>query len=145
MEVIFMNTSQTEISEELCVKWINNCLKLLSEQKIIDLKKYEELTLVFQDPEAARALNLSYRSKDYPTDILSFAPIEESSLGELVVCPDVVTEQAQDQKWSFQEELNYMVLHGILHLLGYDHETNKEDEKIMFELQDRIYKLACEL
>lgn len=145
MEVIFINSSQTQISEKSCVSWVETCLKLLAEHQVFKANDYSELTLVFQDPEPAKALNLSFRNKGYATDILSFAPVEEGSLGELVVCPDVVVDQAKDQNWSFQEELNFMILHGILHLLGFDHETSKEDEKVMFELQDKIYKLACEV
>ena len=80
------------------------------------------------------------RGKAYATDVLSFAPAEPESLGELVICPEVVYEQSQRTGLSRREELAFMVLHGVLHLLGYDHETSKRDEAKMFALQEKIFK-----
>ena len=100
----------------------------------------EELVLVFVDEQGIRDLNLEFRNKDKPTDVLSFAPVEESCLGELIFCSQVITENAKDHKLSFEAELGYMCLHGILHLLGYEHETNEEEAKEMFRIQDSVFE-----
>ena len=98
-----------------------------------------ELTVVYLDPPAARQLNFQYRQKDYATDVLSFGDKSSDSLGELVICPQVLKKQAKDHGLSYQQELAYMILHGVLHLLGYDHETNERQAKLMFAIQDDIF------
>ena len=61
-------------------------------------------------------------------------------LGELVLCGEVVRSQAEDHQLSLQEELGYLLIHGLLHLLGYEHEKGGKKAKIMFELQDRLFE-----
>jgi len=75
---------------------------------------------------------------------LSF-PGDESqgSLGELILCPQVLKAQAKEHDFSFQEELGYMIIHGVLHLLGYDHEKTSHQAKKMFRLQDQIFDKLC--
>lgn len=107
--------------------------------KEIKLPKVEDLTVVFASPKDVAALNGKYRGKPKPTDVLSFSPIEPSSLGELVLCPKVIVQQAKDHQWSEFNEYSYMVLHGLLHLLGYDHEKDDKKAQQMYRLQDRIF------
>jgi probable rRNA maturation factor len=96
------------------------------------------LTIVFLDPKPARQINLEFRKKDYATDVLSFS--NEIGLGELIICPQVILRQAKEHKLSFRRELQYMVLHGILHLLGFDHEKSQKGAQAMFKLQDEIFE-----
>ena len=96
------------------------------------------MNVVFLDAGPARKLNLRYRRKNYATDVLSFMG-EDGELGELVICPSVVRRQAREHGLTFEEELSYMILHGWLHLLGYDHELGRREERLMFSLQDRIF------
>lgn len=97
------------------------------------------LTVVFLDTPAARRLNQRFRQRDYATDVLSFPGMEEGWLGELVICPKVIQRQAREHGISFKAELGYMLLHGVLHLLGYDHEGPKAEGLKMFRLQDKIF------
>ncbi len=101
--------------------------------------KGKELILVFLDTRDAKKLNSQFRGKDYATDVLSFDPIDPQSLGELVICPQVLKKQAKEHELSYNLELGYMVLHGVLHLLGFEHEDNEEDAAVMFKLQDEIF------
>ena len=121
--------------------WINSLLlelgKKLSEREKKQLKK--KLTIVFLDRMAAKKLNLQWCQKNYPTDILSFAAGGAKDLGELVLCPQVLKAQATDHAHSFQAELGYMLIHGVLHLLGYDHEKSKAEAARMFEIQDQLF------
>jgi len=96
-----------------------------------------ELVIVWLNPGPARILNQKYRRKNYATDVLSFTA--ETGLGELVMCPQVLKRQAREHGLSFRDELSYMILHGILHLLGFDHEGSKSQAAQMFALQDRIF------
>jgi probable rRNA maturation factor len=83
-----------------------------------------------------RTLNRKYRGKDKVTDVLSFA-YPGAPLGDLVICIPQVRRQAKSIGRVFKQELALMVVHGVLHLLGHDHETLKE-EKRMFRLQHDI-------
>ena len=90
-------------------------------------------------------LNKDYRGIDSPTDVISFAledgddfiNPEARSLGDIYISLDKAKEQAKEYNHSLLRELGFLSIHGLLHLLGYDH-MNKEDEKVMFEKQERI-------
>lgn len=89
-------------------------------------------------------MNKTYRGKGYATDILSFSSEDPRCLGDLVIASSVVRAQAKDHGLSFQEELGYMVLHGMLHLLGYDHEKSRAEARKMFKIQDDVFELLCQ-
>ncbi|MDZ4677863.1 MAG: rRNA maturation RNase YbeY [Oligoflexia bacterium] len=120
--------------------------KLFSQNKIIKKakphsKEQPYLSLVFLDTLAARKLNKKFRQKDYATDILSFASEEKGmGLGELVFCEPVLRRQAKEHRLSFKQEMDYLLIHGFLHLLGYDHEKSRKDEVKMMRLQDKLFK-----
>ncbi|MEQ1724252.1 MAG: rRNA maturation RNase YbeY [Pseudobdellovibrio sp.] len=103
------------------------------------LKQKKELTIVFLSSSEIKKINNQFRKKNKATDILSFAGMDEESLGELLLCTDVLKMQALSQKHSLKNEITYMLIHGLLHLLGYDHERSVKEEKIMFKLQDRCF------
>lgn len=98
------------------------------------------LTCVFVGASEIRRLNREFRHKDKPTDVLSFAPTEAGSLGELVFCLEVIERQAREHGLSSRDELTYMLIHGILHLLGYEHEKSDKAARLMYRLQDRIFE-----
>ena len=98
-----------------------------------------ELTIAFLDELNALALNKKYRERDYATDVLSFAG-EAPSLGELAICPAVISRQAREHGLTVRDELAYMIVHGLLHLLGYDHEKGGRAAARMLRLQDDIWE-----
>ena len=89
-----------------------------------------------------RALNQRYRHQTRVTDILSFgAPplfFAQGILGQLVVCPAVVREQALRLQHSAQAEMTVLLVHGLLHLLGFDHDADPQDAKKMAHWEDQI-------
>ena len=90
-----------------------------------------ELTIVLLGESAARALNRRYRGRDYATNILSFpyeAPPRSRSalLGDLVICPAVVAREARAQGKRTRDHYAHLTVHGTLHLLGYDHQHERE-------------------
>lgn len=101
--------------------------------------------IIIVDKEKIHELNRTYRGVDRPTDVISFAledddtspVIEVRSLGDIYICLEKAREQATDYGHSFLRELCFLSIHGLLHLLGYDH-MNKEEEKVMFSLQEEI-------
>jgi len=142
MEICPINQSITPMPKKHLTELITKYEQILSKKKVLKKGQFKELTIVFMNEKAAKELNKSFRKKNYATDILSFPPSEPGSLGELVLCPQVLKAQAKEQGWSFKKELSYMILHGMLHLFGYDHEKNKKEAQIMFELQDQVFALA---
>lgn len=125
-------------------RWVERIVRHLSKASLpreatSKLGQARELTLAFVSKKEMQRLNREFRSKDRPTDVLSFAPTDEDSLGELVLSLEVIRRQAAEHGLTLNEELGYMVLHGVLHLLGYDHERSKREAQRMFELQDKVF------
>lgn len=87
-----------------------------------------DVAVRFVDAEEGRALNRDYRHKDYATNVLSFVYDSEPAVsGDLVICLPVVLAEAAAQGKTAEAHFAHLVVHGMLHLLGYDHETGKED------------------
>ena len=84
----------------------------------------EELSIAFVDDDAMRELNRKFRRKNKTTDVLTFRG-DGPLLGEIVISVDQARRQAADEKHSLAAEVRYLILHGILHAMGYDHETDK--------------------
>jgi len=107
-----------------------------------------EVSIVFTDDPEIQELNASYRDKNYPTDVLSFSQLEDddevspgaTSLGDVVISIETAERQAEKDSISKDEELLQLLIHGILHLFGYDHENvSDEDAELMRELEERIF------
>jgi len=95
------------------------------------------VTIRFVSAREGRALNREFRGKDYATNVLSFVYDEAPVSGDLVICVPVVRREAKEQKKPFRAHLAHLVVHGMLHLQGYDHETGIEDAEIM-EQRERV-------
>lgn len=142
MKPTIINDSGMEISEETLLKWVKGITTELLKKKVLPLdKKEKELGIVFLNENDAKKLNWNYRCKDYPTDILSFDSEDPAAIGELVICPQVITRQAKEHGITVEEEFGYTILHGVLHLLGYDHEKSEENESIMMGIQDEVFEV----
>lgn len=103
------------------------------------------LSVVFVDNDEIKDINKTYRNIDKVTDVISFALedndeeiVGERILGDIFISIPKMKEQALEYNHSEKRELSFLCCHGLLHLLGYDHVNNKEEEKIMFDLQDEI-------
>jgi probable rRNA maturation factor len=91
-----------------------------------------QVTVRFVDADEGRSLNHDYRHKDYATNVLSFIyDTEPVVFGDLVICPEVVQREAAEQGKALDAHFAHMVVHGILHLHGYDHETGPADAAAM--------------
>ena len=91
-----------------------------------------ELSLAFVDPAEMEDLHRRFMGEPGPTDVLSFPMDESGLLGDVVVCPEVARSNAPD----YEAEMRLLVAHGVLHLLGYDHEE-EDERRVMWEKQDR--------
>ncbi|WP_414053581.1 rRNA maturation RNase YbeY [Macrococcus equi] len=125
---------------------IEKLLQFAAEQEGIE--EDAEVAVSFVDEEEIQTINKSYRNKDSVTDVISFA-LEEGEdedyempdaprvLGDIIICVKRAEEQAEDFGHSIERELGFLSVHGLLHLLGYDH-MNEVDEKKMFGRQNEI-------
>lgn len=97
--------------------------------------KPAEISLRLVDEDEGYTLNSQYRQKKYATNVLSFStdfPAEVTSplLGDLVLCASVVQREAKEQKKTLRHHYAHLTIHGVLHLLGYDHETEQDAEQM---------------
>jgi probable rRNA maturation factor len=117
-------------SEPDLARWALAALKAAQ-----DGREETELSIRIVDEAESRALNRDYRSKDKPTNVLSFpfeAPpgVPVGLLGDLVICAPVVAREADEQSKPAMAHWAHMVVHGVLHLLGYDHEEDVDAERM---------------
>jgi len=147
MKTIIVNQTSEALNEKNINQMTQKVLSFLKAKRIRQKKllSLNELTLVFLKSADMKKINFQFRKKNKPTDVLSFAPSDSDSLGELLFCCDVLKKQAREQKHSEGHEFLYMLIHGMLHLLGYDHELSQKEEKLMFNIQDQIFHELTEL
>lgn len=153
MKIILINNSKLKMPRKFIHLWMKLLWKQLVirgvfTQKKINKKslkdKASELTILFLSKQQAKNINFKFRQKNYATDVLSFTGFEES-LGELVICPEVIRGQAIEHGFKFSEELGYMLIHGTLHLLGFEHEKSKIEANRMFQIQDDVFDDLCRI
>ena len=103
-----------------------------------------EFNIIFVDKDTIHNMNKTYRNVDRVTDVISFAlednktiELDHRLLGDIYICIDKAKEQAEEYGHSFKRELSFLAVHGLLHLLGYDH-MEEEEEKVMFQKQEDI-------
>ncbi len=147
LNIFIENTYEEFKTDE--VEIYNNTLKIsdfifknsdIINHSCIADKEYDSISfdIVLVNNEKIRDINKEYRQKDCPTDVITFAifadsPEEEQyiidgdiNLGEIIVSLDRIEEQAKENNVTFNDELYYIISHGILHLLGFDHQTEEE-------------------
>jgi probable rRNA maturation factor len=127
---------------------IRQTLNLIPNKAKNPLKKQKGrliISVALVGEQTIKNLNRTYRKKDKPTDVLSFSRLENLppnqphfEIGDLIICLPVAKKQAKEYQQSLGRELERLTVHGTLHLFGYDHEKSKNDERIMFRLQDKI-------
>lgn len=97
----------------------------------------QTLSLAFVDAEEIKKLNKKFRGKNQATDVLSFELKEGNYLGEVVICPEVVEQNAKKYGVLVEKEMMKVFVHGILHLCGYDHEKSAKEAEIMEKKQEK--------
>jgi len=132
-------------SDNTFYDWVENAISYLSDNGLLENTEIE-LSIVVVEPVESQSLNLQYRQQDKPTNILSF-PFETpdifkqhqevSILGDLIICAAIVESEALQQQKETADHWAHMLVHGILHLLGYDH-INDADAKVMEDLEIKI-------
>lgn len=145
---IFLSDEQDKMPiPEDAERLIEDCAReALTEEEI---EEDAEVSVTFVDNERIRELNAEFRDIDRETDVLSFPIGDEDGfevdpdndaiiLGDIVISLEKASEQAEEYSHSFKRELAFLITHSLFHLLGYDHVNGGEEEKIMFEKQEKV-------
>ncbi|MCS4308026.1 putative rRNA maturation factor [Rheinheimera pacifica] len=130
LDLQLASTADNLPSEAQVQQWLNAA--------ILPFQTEAEVTVRIVDQAESQQLNFDYRSKDKPTNVLSFPfqcppGIELPLLGDLVICAPVVAAEAAEQHKSLQAHWAHMVIHGCLHLLGFDHINDDDAEQMEAE------------
>ena len=135
------NWCDTKLVDASIVSYLNGAAKTVSSFIKPKVDLYFEVIIV--DKNAIRKLNREYRKVDKVTDVLSFAlwdakqTLRTELLGEIYLCPDFINEICKKEKKYFDYEFTLTFVHGLLHLLGFNHRSEKE-EQLMFKIQEKI-------
>ena len=138
---VYIIDEQTEcsINSESLENQIKTILPLLNCQN-------KELSILLTDDEKIRKLNKQYRNKNIPTDVLSFSQnegeengLEHNLLGDIVISITTAMRQSSEHNLSIDEEIVLLLIHGILHLLGFDHERSDEEDIYMREKTSELF------
>lgn len=126
--------AETEAEPALVEAVREDAEALLHAAKLEDV----ELSMLLTDDPGIQALNATWRGKDSPTDVLSFPQDDEIVLGDLVISLPTAGRQADERGTTLRDELRVLTLHGLLHLLGYDHEHDEAEAAEMAEAEGRL-------
>lgn len=151
MDLIIDFLDETATVKEEYFNLIRKVLEIAAQQESI---KESEISVTFVDNKRMQEINYMYRQINQPTDVLSF-PMEEpilvetrvikrkahGMLGDIIISIPKTKEQAKRYGHSFDREISFLTVHGFLHLLGYNHQTD-EMEKIMFKKQNEILTIC---
>lgn len=142
MEIYIENNQKVKALSIIQVEVLNRALMRASE--LYDLENYE-MSIVFVDNTKIQEINRVYRGKDQATDVISFALNDDEStfewekkeLGDIYISIEKAEEQAKEYGHSFERELVYLAVHGLLHLLGFDH-LEEDEKKEMRQAEEEI-------
>ncbi|WP_319370311.1 rRNA maturation RNase YbeY [uncultured Ilyobacter sp.] len=147
MELVLEIGNETEgYEKKIDIEKVEEYIKMLLVEEYPEAQKPVYVSILLTNNENIQIVNREYRGKDSPTDVISFAYHETEfeigpydTLGDIIISLERVEEQAGDYGHNFKREFYYVLTHGILHLLGYDH-IEDEDKAVMRKKEEEILK-----
>ncbi|MBZ4672778.1 rRNA maturation RNase YbeY [Deferribacterales bacterium Es71-Z0220] len=136
------------LTDEVESGFSESFIKEISERVLekLQINKNLKVSVLITNDSEIQTINNEYRNIDKPTDVLSFPQFEktedildDSLLGDIVISIDTLKKQANENEIDVKREAAFLIIHGFLHLLGYDHMDEKQEE-VMFDLQENILK-----
>lgn len=135
----------SDVQEFMDEEKINEFVDMILEHEKLENTENTYISFLITTNDVIQNINSEYRGKDTPTDVISFAYNETENigpfdiLGDIIISAEKVTEQAKEYGHSTEREFYYVLCHGMLHLLGYDH-IDDEDKKVMREKEEELLK-----
>lgn len=152
MEIVVKNSQRSiRINKLKIERFLQRIILYLSENSPYCFLKDSEISILLVGDRRMRKLNLYYRGKDKTTDVLSFPQIDISNLpsdssslllGDIVINLHQAKRQAVERGLNLYDEIYQLLIHGLLHLLGYDHEINRYHAKKMRRLERELFELT---
>lgn len=148
---IFLSDEQEKLTPPDDIEQlIRQCTAAALEEE--DICEDAQVSVTLVDNEAIRELNREHRDIDRATDVLSFPLGDDDSfdcdpetgailLGDIVISLERAAEQAEEYGHSYRREVAFLITHSLFHLLGYDHENGEDEEKLMFQKQEKVLDL----
>ena len=118
-----------EVESSFKLEFFNMLVSAVFEKIGVDFDNECEISLLMTDDKSIRELNKDFRNIDKSTDVLSFPMEEETMLGDIAISLETAKRQAESADIHIEREVAFLFIHGVLHLLGYEHETDPEIEK----------------
>lgn len=135
MEILIQNNTPKKIEKSKLTSIVDKVIRAELGDRDIGT-----LNILLTDDSEIESINKKFRHKDEPTDVLSFQyGLEEETIGDIVISLDRISEQAAEFENSFEEELYYILIHGVLHVLGYTHHGYDDEGEEIFDLQRDYY------
>lgn len=130
---------EIELIEEVATDIESHLIKDYIKKIVKEERNEKDISILFTNNETIRKFNSEWRGKDRATDVLSFPYNDNISnvLGDIIISIEKIKEQAIEYNHSYEREFFYILTHGILHILGYDHE--KEDDKKIMRAKEEYY------
>ena len=135
----------SDVQEFMDEEKINEFVDMILEHEKLENTENTYVSFLITTNDVIQNINSEYRGKNTPTDVISFAYNETENigpfdiLGDIIISAEKVTEQAKEYGHSTEREFYYVLCHGMLHLLGYDH-IDDEDKKVMREKEEELLK-----
>ena len=108
-----------QLTKKQCEEWLS-----------LVAKNQSKITLRIVSENESQKLNKQFRNKDVPTNVLSFLMLEDPIEGDLILCHPVIKKEAKAQNKKIHDHYAHLIIHGYLHLLGYDHQNNVDADKM---------------
>ncbi len=145
VKILIHNLQKTvKINNDYVQKVVRKTIKSSDYLVNNKIKKNAEMNIVFVDNRYIKHLNKKYLNKNRPTDVICFLIEEKDMFGDVFISVEQAKKQAREQGHLLKKELTLLVIHGVLHLLGYDHMTGKENF-IMRQKEDNILQACLKL
>jgi len=127
MDIVFVNqVSKTARIPQVVIFDLSRRINKLFKRKT----KQKTVSVVFVTATVSKKFNFKYRNKARATNVLSFTSNEKEELGDIIICPQIAKKEAKSIGVGFGWWIGYLFVHGMLHLLGYDHQSTKEEQKM---------------
>jgi len=133
---IYARHSGVAAGSRLSIPLIKSCIRETLRLEGVDMPR--EVSVLITDDDGIREINLAFRGMDKPTDVLSFPMDEPGILGDIVISAERVDSQAREYGQSRERETAYLVIHSVLHLLGYDHIDEAAEKRKMRRREEEI-------
>lgn len=137
INILYATTLKSRMQPSLFKKRVLHAMRLLDLNDTV-------VTIKICDDEEMRELNKHYRGIDHTTDVLSFSMnyedpgLDQMVLGDIIISLPTAIQQAGENDHAIEDEMTFLAIHGLLHLMGHDH-ASQDEEQVMFALQNSIY------